>query len=42
MILKEKDFREKVEAIDVEQYRDSYIYIYNSVDTIIRFGPILY
>ncbi|WP_126652471.1 DUF2480 family protein [Chryseobacterium aureum] len=35
MILKEKDFREKVEAIDIEQYRDSYIYIYNSVDTII-------
>ncbi|WP_431610570.1 DUF2480 family protein [Chryseobacterium sp. 'Rf worker isolate 10'] len=35
MILKEKDFREKVEAIDTEQYKDSYIYIYNSVDTII-------
>lgn len=35
MILKEKDFREKVEAIDVEQYKDCYIYIYNSVDTII-------
>ncbi|MDN3691144.1 DUF2480 family protein [Chryseobacterium tructae] len=35
MILKEKDFREKVEAIDVEEYRNSYIYIYNSVDTII-------
>ncbi|PRB05237.1 hypothetical protein CQ046_05090 [Chryseobacterium sp. MYb7] len=35
MILKEKDFREKVEAIDIEQYKDSYIYIYNSVDTII-------
>ncbi|UHO38766.1 DUF2480 family protein [Chryseobacterium capnotolerans] len=35
MILKEKDFREKVEAINVEEYRDSYIYIYNSVDTII-------
>ncbi|MBE4947175.1 DUF2480 family protein [Chryseobacterium culicis] len=35
MILKEKDFREKVEAIDIEQYRDSYIYIYNSVDTIV-------
>lgn len=35
MILKEKDFREKVEAINVEAYKDSYIYIYNSVDTII-------
>lgn len=35
MILKEKDFREKVEAIDTEQYKDTYIYIYNSVDTII-------
>ncbi|BAP33518.1 uncharacterized protein CHSO_4481 [Chryseobacterium sp. StRB126] len=35
MILKEKDFREKVEAINVEEYKDSYIYIYNSVDTII-------
>ncbi|MEJ5050611.1 DUF2480 family protein [Chryseobacterium culicis] len=35
MILKEKDFREKVDAIDTEQYRDAYIYIYNSVDTII-------
>lgn len=35
MILKEKDFREKVEAIDAEEYKDSYIYIYNSVDTII-------
>ncbi|SDJ53165.1 Protein of unknown function [Chryseobacterium jejuense] len=35
MILKEKDFREKVEAINVEEYKDAYIYIYNSVDTII-------
>jgi len=35
MILKEKDFREKVEAIDTELYKDSYLYIYNSVDTII-------
>ncbi|TZG00205.1 DUF2480 family protein (plasmid) [Chryseobacterium panacisoli] len=35
MILKEKDFREEVEAIDTELYKDSYIYIYNSVDTII-------
>ncbi|WP_114819470.1 DUF2480 family protein [Chryseobacterium sp. KLBC 52] len=35
MILKEKDFREKVDAIDTEQYKDTYVYIYNSVDTII-------
>lgn len=35
MILKEKDFREKVEAIDTEEYKDAYIYIYNSVDTIV-------
>lgn len=35
MILKEKDFREKVEAIDVNEYEDAYIYIYNSVDTIV-------
>jgi hypothetical protein len=35
MILKEKDFREKVAAIDVEEYRDSYIYIYNSADAIV-------
>ncbi|MBL1219333.1 DUF2480 family protein [Chryseobacterium sp. L7] len=35
MILKEKDFREKVEAIDVHEYEDAYIYIYNSVDTIV-------
>jgi len=35
MILKEKDFREKVEAIDTEEYKDTYIYIYNSVDTIV-------
>ncbi|WP_267402274.1 MULTISPECIES: DUF2480 family protein [unclassified Chryseobacterium] len=35
MILKEKDFREKVAAIDVEEYRDSYVYIYNSADAIV-------
>ncbi|PQA92369.1 hypothetical protein B0A69_15085 [Chryseobacterium shigense] len=35
MILKEKDFREKVDAIDTKAYEDTYIYIYNSVDTII-------
>jgi hypothetical protein len=35
MILKEKDFREKVAAIDVEEYRDTYVYIYNSADSIV-------
>ena len=35
MILKEKDFREKVDAINPEEYKDAYIYIYNSVDTIV-------
>ena len=35
MILREKDFREKVAAIDVEEYRDAYIYIYNSADAIV-------
>ncbi len=35
MILKEKDFREKVAAIDAEEYRDAYVYIYNSADAIV-------
>jgi hypothetical protein len=35
MILKEKDFREKVAAIDVETYRDAYVYVYNSADAIV-------
>jgi hypothetical protein len=35
MILKEKDFREKVASIDVEEYRDTYVYIYNSADAIV-------
>jgi len=35
MILKEKDFREKVEAINTEEYEDTYIYIYNSADAIV-------
>ena len=35
MILKEKDFREKVAEIDVEIYRDAFVYIYCSVDAII-------
>ncbi|WP_100075722.1 DUF2480 family protein [Chryseobacterium camelliae] len=35
MILKEKDFREKVVALDAEEYRDAYVYIYNSADAIV-------
>ncbi|MCC2589725.1 DUF2480 family protein [Chryseobacterium sp. MFBS3-17] len=35
MILKEKDFREKVNALDVEPYRDAFVYIYNSADSIV-------
>ena len=35
LILKEKDFREKVENINVADYKDSYVYIYNSADAIV-------
>ena len=35
MILKEKDFREKVAEIDTEIYRDNYVFVYCSVDAII-------
>ncbi|SIP97758.1 Protein of unknown function [Chryseobacterium sp. RU37D] len=35
MVLKEKDFREKVASLDVEEYRDAYVYIYNSADVIV-------
>lgn len=35
MVLKEKDFREKVAAIDAEEYRDAYVYVYNSADAIV-------
>jgi len=35
LILKEKDFREKVAAINVDDYADSYIYVYNSADAIV-------
>ena len=35
LILKEKDFREKVANIDLEPYWDAYVYVYNSVDTIV-------
>lgn len=35
IILKEKDFRDKVAALDPEQFRDAYVYIYNSADAIV-------
>jgi hypothetical protein len=35
LILKEKDFREKVASMKIEEYKDSYIYIYNSADAIV-------
>ncbi len=35
IILKEKDFREKVAALDPEQYRDAFVYIYNSAEAIV-------
>lgn len=35
MILKEKDFREKILAIDTEEYKDAFVYIYNSADAIV-------
>lgn len=35
VILKEKDFRDKVEAINVDKYKDCYVYIYNSADAIV-------
>lgn len=35
MILKEKDFREKVSLINLEEYKDAYVYIYNSADAIV-------
>jgi hypothetical protein len=35
LILKEKDFREKVDALNVNDYRESFIYIYNSADAIV-------
>lgn len=35
MILKEKDFREKVAAINTEEYKDAFVYVYNSADAIV-------
>ena len=35
LILKEKDFREKISAINAEDYSGAYLYIYNSADAIV-------
>lgn len=35
LVLKEKDFREKVAQINEEAYRDAYIYIYNDAEAIV-------
>lgn len=35
LILKEKDFREKVKNLKAEDYADAYVYIYNSEEAII-------
>lgn len=35
LILKEKDFREKVAALNSDDYLDSYLYIYNSAEAIV-------
>lgn len=35
MILKEKDFREKVAALDLQKYENAYVYVYCSVEAII-------
>lgn len=34
-ILREKDFREKVSSINPEDFRDKFVYIYNSADAIV-------
>ena len=35
LILKEKDFREKIASLDISHYQDAYVYIYNSADVIV-------
>ena len=35
LILKEKDFRDKVAAMNPEEYRDCYVFIYNSAEAIV-------
>lgn len=34
-ILREKEFREKVKNINPEEYKDAFVYIYNSVEAIV-------
>lgn len=34
-VLREKDFREKVDAINVDDYADAYVFIFNSADAIV-------
>lgn len=35
LILKEKDFREKIALLNSEDYKDAFLYIYNSADAIV-------
>lgn len=35
LILKEKDFREKIAALNPQYFEDTYLYIYNSADAIV-------
>ncbi len=35
LILKEKDFRQKIKDLDTSQYQDSFVYIYNSAEAIV-------
>ena len=35
MVLKEKDFREKIAALNPQDFEDAYLYIYNSADAIV-------
>lgn len=35
IILKEKDFREKIAALNPQDFEDAYLYIYNSADAIV-------
>lgn len=35
MVLKEKDFREKVKTLNLDLYKDAYVYIYNSAEAIV-------
>ena len=35
LILKEKDFREKISSLSTSEYENAYVYIYNSADAIV-------